>query len=108
MGLPPFFRHRFLSRFRLPLALLAFTVTYGTVGYRVLEGWSWLDSLYMTMITLTTVGYREVQPLDSGGQLFTISLLAMGVFTLLSRGRRRNRTAGVRRAREILLEATRA
>jgi voltage-gated potassium channel len=75
---------RFLSRFRIPLGLLAVTVVYGTVGYWALEGWSWLDSLYMTAITLTTVGYREVQPLDASGQVFTISVLLFGVVTLLS------------------------
>ena len=84
MRLPSFFQPRYVSRFRLPLVLLVLTVTYGTVGYRALEGWSWLDSAYMTMITLTTVGFREVQPLDSEGQLFTISLLVLGVITLLS------------------------
>ena len=84
MRLPSLFPPRYVSRFRLPLGLLVLTVTYGTVGYRVLEGWSWLDSVYMTMITLTTVGYREVQPLDGGGQVFTISLLGLGVITLLS------------------------
>jgi voltage-gated potassium channel len=75
---------RFFSPFRIPLGLLAVTVVYGTVGYWALEGWSWLDSLYMTVITLTTVGYREVQPLDAGGQVFTISVLLFGVVTLLS------------------------
>src|SRR5918996_2948701 len=84
MRLPSLSPPRSVSRFRLPLGLLVLTVTYGTVGYRVLEGWSWLDSGYMTMITLTTVGYREVQPLDGGGQVFTISLLGLGVITLLS------------------------
>src|SRR5918994_5653231 len=84
MRLPSLFQPRYVSRFRLPLALLALTVAYGTVGYRTLEGWSWLDSVYMTMITLTTVGFREVRPLDDGGQVFTISLLALGVITLLS------------------------
>jgi voltage-gated potassium channel len=64
--------------------LLVLTVAYGTVGYRVAEGWSWLDSAYMTMITLTTVGYREVQPLDASGKAFTLSLLVFGVVTLLS------------------------
>src|SRR5918994_4007724 len=84
MRLPSLFQPRYVSRFRLPLALLALTVAYGTVGYRVLEEWSWLDSVYMTMITLTTVGFREVRPLDDGGQVFTISLLVLGVITLLS------------------------
>src|ERR671910_1949487 len=81
---PPASQTQLLARFRLPLALLVFTVAYGTLGYRFLERWSWLDSAYMTMISLTTVGYREVQPLDASGQVFTISLLALGVITLLS------------------------
>ena len=62
---PPASQTQLLARFRLPLALLVFTVAYGTLGYRFLERWSWLDSAYMTMISLTTVGYREVQPLDA-------------------------------------------
>ena len=84
MRLPSLFQPRYVTRFRLPLGLLALTVAYGTVGYRSLEEWSWLDSVYMTMITLTTVGFREVRPLDDVGQVFTISLLALGVVTLLS------------------------
>jgi voltage-gated potassium channel len=84
MPLPSLSEPRFLPRFRFPLVLVGLTVAYGTVGYRALEGWSWIDSLYMTTITLTTVGYREVQPLDAGGQAFTISLLLFGVVTLLS------------------------
>jgi voltage-gated potassium channel len=84
MRRPSLTEPRYLSRFRLPLLLLVLTVAYGTVGYRVLEGWSWLDCGYMTMITLTTVGYKEVQPLDASGQVFTISLLLFGVVTLLS------------------------
>jgi voltage-gated potassium channel len=51
----------------------------GVVGYKVVEGWSLLDALYMTVITLATVGFREVQPLDAKGQAFTISLILAGV-----------------------------
>jgi voltage-gated potassium channel len=55
---------------------------YGVVGYRVVAGWSLLDALYMTVITLATVGFREVQPLDAKGQAFTISLILAGVMAL--------------------------
>ncbi len=48
----------------------------------VFEGWSFSDALYMTVITLTTVGYREVRELDESGQLWTMLLLIMGVGTL--------------------------
>ena len=72
------------ARFRLPALIALASLVYGTVGYMALEGWSGLDALYMSVITLTTVGFREVHPLDASGQLFTISLLALGVVALLS------------------------
>jgi voltage-gated potassium channel len=69
---------RFLLLLALPLVLLA----VGAVGYALLEGWGPLDSLYMSVITLTTVGYFEVHPLSSGGRIFTIGFLMVGVFTM--------------------------
>ena len=51
----------------------------GTGGYMVLEGWSWDEALYMTVITVATVGYGEVRPLDSSGRAFTIVLIILGV-----------------------------
>lgn len=73
-----------LSRFRFSLGLLLLTLAYGTVGYQLLESWSLLDSFYMTVITVTTVGFREVEPLSAGGQLFTVSLLLLGLVTVFS------------------------
>lgn len=52
-------------------------LVYGTGGY-MLMGWSFVDSLYMTVISLTTVGFTEVHPLDAGGRIFTISLIVLG------------------------------
>ncbi len=75
---------------RLAIALLSLTLLGGTAGYIVLEGWSAWDALYMTIITITTVGYREVHPLDYHGQVFTVLLIVVGVgtafytFTLLA------------------------
>jgi voltage-gated potassium channel len=66
---------------RALLALGAITVI-GVLGYIVFEGWSFTEALYMTVITLTTVGYREVRPLDTTGQLWTMVLLVTGVGTL--------------------------
>lgn len=57
----------------------------GTIGYRAIEGpgWTFFEALYMTVITLTTVGYQEVHPLSHAGRAFTIVLSLTGVFTLL-------------------------
>jgi voltage-gated potassium channel len=64
---------------RLPGVLLALALVYGTAGYMVIEGFGLLDAVYMTVITLTTVGFQEVHPLSAPGRAFTISLIAFGV-----------------------------
>jgi len=63
---------------RVVVVLLAALVT-GTVGYMQLEGWRLLDALYMTVITLSTVGFTEVHPLTDAGHVFTIALIVTGV-----------------------------
>jgi voltage-gated potassium channel len=73
-------RHHF-SGPALALLLLVLVTTGGTVGYVVVEGWSWWDAFYMTVITVTTVGYREVHPLSRAGEVFTAGLLICGVGT---------------------------
>ncbi len=55
----------------------------GIVGYHLLEGWSWFDALYMTVITLATVGYGEVHQLSFPGRVFTIFLIFSGMGILL-------------------------
>jgi voltage-gated potassium channel len=55
----------------------------GTVGYMILEEQSFVNALYMTTITVTTVGYREAFPLSAGGQVFTIFLAFAGVGVIL-------------------------
>jgi voltage-gated potassium channel len=64
---------------RGPLLMLLLSLALGTGGYMVLEGWSFLEALFMTVITLTTVGYEEVHPLSPAGQIFTIVLIVVGV-----------------------------
>jgi len=55
----------------------------GTAGYMIIEGWRFLDALYMTVITISTVGYREINQIGDAGRVFTILLVAIGVgFTL--------------------------
>ena len=68
---------------RLSVALLAFVITGGTLGYVVIEGWSPWEALYMTMISITTVGYKEVHPMSRAGELFTMGVLTVGVATVL-------------------------
>ena len=63
------------------LLLLVLVTAGGTVGYVVVEGWSWWDAFYMTIITVTTVGYREVHTLTRAGEVFTTVLLISGVGT---------------------------
>ena len=51
----------------------------GTAGYSVIEGWGFFDSLYMTVITLSTTGFKEFQPLSAPGRIFTMFLIILGV-----------------------------
>ncbi len=71
-------------RQQLILGILAFTSlsVVGTVGYETIEGWNWIDSLYMTIITLGTVGFGETHPLDARGRIFTMLLIVMGVVSI--------------------------
>lgn len=67
----------------LPLTLLlAFWVVGGTVGYMVIEGWGLWDAAYMTVITLSTVGYAEIHPLSTYGEIFTSALILGGLGTV--------------------------
>jgi voltage-gated potassium channel len=65
------------------MTLVLVVAAIGVAGYMIIERWSFLDSLYMTAITLTTVGFREIAPLTPLGQLFTIILIVMGVGTII-------------------------
>ncbi|MBN2238939.1 MAG: potassium channel protein [Dehalococcoidales bacterium] len=60
------------------IVLIAITFA-GTIGYMVIEGWSFLDSIYMTITTITTVGYEEIHPLSDNGQIFSIFLILTGM-----------------------------
>lgn len=61
------------------LALVTVITGIGVSGYMLIEGWGFSDSLYMTIITLTTAGYSEVHQLSEGGRYFTMFLLVSGM-----------------------------
>ncbi len=66
----------------LAVVLFLMVIAAGTAGYMIIEGWSAWDSFYMTMISVTTVGYREVSPMSRLGEAWTIAVLLGGVSTL--------------------------
>ena len=72
-----------LRRFRLAGILLAIVIAVGVTGYMVIDGWDFLDSFFMVIITISTVGYTEVHPQGHAGRLFTSGLIVVGVATML-------------------------
>ncbi|HEC68819.1 MAG TPA: potassium channel protein [Candidatus Omnitrophica bacterium] len=71
-----------MKKISLAFLLLLFLVSLGTFGYIYIEGFSFLESLYMTVITISTVGFQELRPLSWQGKLFTIFLIigSVGIF----------------------------
>jgi voltage-gated potassium channel len=61
------------------VAFFGAVIAMGTMGYRTIEGWSWGDSLFMTIITVTAVGYDEINPLSPAGRAFTSFILFGGI-----------------------------
>jgi voltage-gated potassium channel len=66
-------------RLAIPILLFVLMILGGTMGYIVIEGWPFLDALYMTVITLSTVGFGEVRVVSSAGRIFTMVLIVLGV-----------------------------
>ena len=66
---------RHFSKIYIPLLLIVCIVCIGVAGYIIIEEYSVLDSFYMTIITVATVGFREVQPLSDSGKIFTSFLI---------------------------------
>lgn len=71
-----------MRRLGIAFGLLLLILVSGTAGYCLIEGWSFLDALYMTVITVATVGFREVHPLSPAARVFTILLILSGIGAL--------------------------
>ena len=63
----------------ISIALSLVLICGGSTGYMLIEGWSWMDAFYMTIITLATVGYGEVHTVSFEGRIFTVILILLGV-----------------------------
>ncbi|WP_109434852.1 MULTISPECIES: potassium channel family protein [Aquimarina] len=63
----------------IALILLIIVISIGVIGFKFFSDYSWTDALYMTVITMSTVGFSEVHPLDENAKLFTIFLIATSV-----------------------------
>jgi len=63
--------------------LLAVIIAFGIAGYMLIDGWNLLDSFYMVIITISTVGYTEIHPQSAAGRIFTSVLIVTGVATML-------------------------
>ncbi len=63
----------------ISIGLLIIFLIGGSAGYMIIEGWSCIDSLYMTVITMSTVGYKEVHEISGPGRIFTMLLVVSGV-----------------------------
>jgi voltage-gated potassium channel len=69
----------FRTKIYKAVLLLVFILLIGVLGYKIISGYSWIDAVYMTVITMTTVGFGEVVPLDEQSKIFTVFLILASV-----------------------------
>ena len=72
----------FLAQWIGPFVLLGILFLLGALGYRLTEGWDWGDSLWMVLITITTIGFGEVEPLSAAGRIVTILIIGGGLIVV--------------------------
>jgi voltage-gated potassium channel len=70
----------FRSKIYIAIFLMCGVLLVGVIGYRFISDYSWVDAFYMTIITVTTVGFSEVRPMGPEGKLFTVLLIITSVF----------------------------
>lgn len=73
---------RFTRRILIIIGINLGLIAFGTLGYLIIEGWNVLDAIYMTVITIGSVGYGEVRTLSLSGRIFTIIFIIIGVGTV--------------------------
>jgi len=66
------------------LITTAIIITIGSVVYHFLEGWTWIDSIYFSVIALTTIGFGDIHPVADAGKIFTIFYIIIGIGIILS------------------------
>ncbi|MGL4609969.1 MAG: ion channel [Trueperaceae bacterium] len=75
----------FIKRFGIPIVIFSFVIVAGSVGvyllWRPYNG-TWLDAIYMTFITVTTIGFREVHPIEGVGRVLTVTVALTGIGSL--------------------------
>lgn len=74
-------KSKYLNHIFIPLAIIAAIILVGSIGYHLIEGYSFSDAFYMTIITISTVGFQEVHPLSSAGKWFTSFLIIVSFGT---------------------------
>ena len=79
MPFPVIHRFRTLFRIRNAIIALGIAIILGTLGFRLIEGWSFVDSFYVTVQTLTTVGYGDLPPRSVAGRGFAVIVMLIGV-----------------------------
>src|SRR5205807_6047355 len=79
MPFPVKYRSRAILQIRYAILALAGVVLFGTIGFKIIEGWSMGDSFYVTVQTLTTVGYGDIPPHSATGRAFAVVVMLIGV-----------------------------
>ena len=76
------------KKLQIGLGAIFSIITIGTFGYMLIEGWTFFDSFYMTIITISTTGFKELRPLSTPGMILTVALIITGVLAIAYTGGR--------------------
>ena len=76
------------KKLQVGLGAILGIITIGTFGYMIIEGWTFFDSFYMTIITISTTGFKELKPLSTPGMILTVGLIITGVLAIAYTGGR--------------------